>query len=143
MLRVKVVNLSKNVEEASTSSAKKVEEKSHKLPERKNEEKVKIYAEVLKGRNYSQQESKRKDTFSIRQFTFRQQRRFNYDHDHPRHEFIRTTSQRGLSTPRYQSVFYGYCFYCSNFGHKVVDYKSYGRNIQANSSFVAPCNIKY
>ena len=41
MLRVKVVKLSKNVEEASTSSTKKDEEKCHRLLERKNEEMVK------------------------------------------------------------------------------------------------------
>jgi hypothetical protein len=37
MLRIKVAKLSKNIEEASTSSTKKVEHKCHRLPERKNE----------------------------------------------------------------------------------------------------------
>jgi hypothetical protein len=70
MLRVKVVKLSKNVEEASTSSTKKDEEKCHRLLERKNEEMVKSYTKVLKGRNHGQQESKRKDSFSRRPSTF-------------------------------------------------------------------------
>jgi chromosome segregation ATPase len=50
-LRVKIVKLNKNVEEreTSTSSVKEVEEKSYRLPEGKNEEKPKSYAEVIKG----------------------------------------------------------------------------------------------
>jgi hypothetical protein len=49
-LRVKVVKLSKNIEEreSSTSSVKKTEEKCYRLLERKNEEKTKSYAEVIK-----------------------------------------------------------------------------------------------
>jgi hypothetical protein len=127
MFRVKFVKISKNVEEKSTSLENKVEEKCHRLPKRKNEEKVMIYAEVLKGRNHGQQDSMKKDTFSRRPYTFRQKRRFNYGCDQPRHEFTRTTSQRESSTPRYQILFYGFFFYCSNFGHKVVDFRAYGR----------------
>jgi hypothetical protein len=37
----------------------------------------------------------------------------------------------------YQSFFYGHCFTCTNFGHKAVDSKSYGRNIH-----VDPYNIE-
>jgi hypothetical protein len=50
-LRVKVVKLNKNVEErgSSTPSVKKVEEKCYRLLERKNEEKAKSYAEIIKG----------------------------------------------------------------------------------------------
>jgi hypothetical protein len=58
-----------------------VEEKYSRLPERKNEENVKSYAKVLKGRNLGQQESKKNDTFSRRPSPFRQKRRFNYDCD--------------------------------------------------------------
>jgi hypothetical protein len=43
MLRVEVVKISKNIEESSTSPTKKVEEKFHRLPKRKNEEKVNSY----------------------------------------------------------------------------------------------------
>jgi hypothetical protein len=60
MLRVYVFKLSN-----------KVEEKCHRLLERKNEETIKSYVEVLKGMNHGQQESKRKDTFSRRPYTFR------------------------------------------------------------------------
>jgi hypothetical protein len=75
-LRVKVDNLNKNlnnspvldrvgfgyIDETSCNAHvdpnKRLEEKSSKLPERKNEEKDKNYAEVLKGWDYGQQYSK-------------------------------------------------------------------------------------
>jgi hypothetical protein len=84
-LRVKIVKLSKNIEETetSTSSVNNVEEKPSRLLEKKNEGKSKSYAEVLKGKNHSQQESKKKeyniDTSSTRPTTFMQQRSFNHD----------------------------------------------------------------
>ena len=55
-LRVKIVKVSKNVEEreTSTSSKKKIGEKHSRLPERKNEEKGKSYVEVLKEWNHGQ-----------------------------------------------------------------------------------------
>jgi hypothetical protein len=107
-LRVKIFKISKNVEEreTSTSSVKKFEEKHSRLLERKNEENGKSYAEVLKGRNRGQQESKKneynRDIHSIRPSTFKQQRTFNHDeginkredHDQPRHEFRRIALQR-------------------------------------------------
>jgi chromosome segregation ATPase len=154
-LRVKIVKLNKNVEEreTSTSSVKKVEEKHSRLPERKNEEKGKSYAEVLKGRNHGQQESKKneynRDTYSIIPSTFKQQRSFNHDeginrredHDQPRHEFRRTAPQRRSFTPRYESLFYGHCFICTNFGHKVVDCRAYGRNVQTRIPMWLPTTL--
>jgi hypothetical protein len=97
-LRDKIIKINKNVEkrETSTSSVNKVEEKHSRFPERKNEEKRKSYAEVLKGRNHGQQESKKneynRDIYSTRPSTFKKQRSFNHDeginkredHDQPR-----------------------------------------------------------
>jgi hypothetical protein len=57
------------------------------------------YAEVLKGRNYGQQES---EIHSI----LRKQRKFN--HDQPRQEPRRTTPQRRY--PKYSNLFYGHFF---------------------------------
>jgi hypothetical protein len=129
-----------------------VEEKHSRLPEKKNEEKSKSYAEVLKGRNHGQPESKKndRDTSSRRPSTFKPQRSFNQneginrreDHDQPRQEFRRTTPQRRSFTPRYVNLFYGHCFYCTNFGHKVADCRAYGRNVQARNAYVAPHNIE-
>jgi hypothetical protein len=167
-LRVKVVKLNKNTEEreSSTSSVKKVEGKCYRLLERKNEEKDKSYAEVIKGpikkeecepskknipeMKKTQEEDYKRDGYQRRPSTFRYQRSFNHcegnnireDHDQPRHEFRRTTSQRRSFTPRYQSLFYGHCFTCNNFGHKVVDCRAYGRNGQARNVYVTPYNIE-
>jgi hypothetical protein len=142
------------VNRSSTQPVKKVEEKHSRFPERKNEEKGKSYVEVLKGRNHGQQESKKneynRDTSSRRPSTFKQQRSFNHDeginiredHDQPRHEFRRTAPQRRSFTPRYESLFYGHCFICTNFGHKAVDCRAYGRSVQTRNTYVAPHNIE-
>jgi hypothetical protein len=73
---------------------------------------------------------------------FKTQRSFNHDHDHSRKKFIRTTPQRRSFTPRYANLFYGHCFYCTNFGHKVVDCRDYKRNVQERSAYVDPRNIE-
>jgi hypothetical protein len=67
------------------------------VPEKKNEEKSKSYAEALKVMNHGQQESKKnnRDTSSTRPTTFRKEISFNHnegihrreDHDQPRKEF--------------------------------------------------------
>jgi 3-dehydroquinate synthase class II len=93
-LRVKIVNLIKNVEETKTStSVLENEEKHSMLLENKNEENRKRYAEVLKGMNHGQLETKKtnKDTSSRRPSIFKTQRSFNHDHDQSRKKFIRTT----------------------------------------------------
>jgi hypothetical protein len=98
------------------------------LPEKKNEEKRKSYAEVIKG--------------SMKKEECKPQRSLNHDHDQSRQEFRRTTPQRRSFTPRYVNLFYGHCFYCTNFGHKVADCRAYERNVQARNAYVAPHNIE-
>jgi hypothetical protein len=114
------------------------------LLEKKNEEKSKSYAEVLKGRNHGQPESKKtnKDTSLGRPSMFKTQRSFNHYHDQSRNKFRRTTPQIISFTLRCVNLFYGQCFYCTKFGHKVGDYKDYKRNFQARNFYVAPCNIE-
>jgi chromosome segregation ATPase len=139
-LRVKVIKLNKNVEKTETSTLViENEEKHSRLLEKKNEENRKSYAEVLKGRNHGQLESKKniEDTSSRRPFMFKPQRSFNHDHDQSRQKFRRTTPQRRSFTSRYANFFYGHCFYCTNFGHKVVDCRDYKINFQARSAYVA------
>jgi hypothetical protein len=143
-LRSKIVHLKKNVEEIETStSVTKNEEKHSRLIEKKNEENRKSYAEVLKGRNHGQPESKKniEDTSSRRPSMFNPQRSFNHDHDQSRKKFRRTTPQRRSFTPRYAIFFYGHRFYCTNFGHKVVDCRDYKRNVQERSAYVVASNI--
>jgi hypothetical protein len=83
-LRVKIVKLNKIVEETETSmSVLENEEKHSTLLENKNEQNRKSYAEVIKGRNNVQPESKKtiEDTSSRRTSIFKPQRSFNHDHD--------------------------------------------------------------
>jgi chromosome segregation ATPase len=117
-LRSKIVNLNKNVEETETSTLVIENEENHsRLLEKKNEENRKSYLEVLKGRNHGQPRSKKtiEDTSSRRPSMFNPQRSFNHDHDQSRKKFRRTTPQRRSFTPRYENLFYGHCFYCTNF----------------------------
>jgi hypothetical protein len=144
-LRSKIIKLKKNVEETKTSTwVTENEEKNSRFLEKKNEENIKSYAEVLKGRNHGQPESKKtiEDTYSRRTSLFKPQRSFNHDHDQSRQKFRRTTPQRRSFTPRHAHFFYGHCFYCTNFGHKVADCRDYKRNVQARSSNVDACNIE-
>jgi hypothetical protein len=143
-LRVKIVSLNKNVEEIETStSVVENEEKHSMLIEKKNEENIKSYAEVLKGRNHGQPESKKtiEDTSSRIPSMFKPQRSFNHDYDQSRKKFRRTMPQRTSSTPRCENLFYGHCFYCTNFGHKVADCRDYKRNVQADRAYVVAHNI--
>jgi hypothetical protein len=107
-LRSKTIKLNKNIEEKETStSVIENGEKHSRLLENKNEENIKSYAEVLKGRNHGQPESKKtiEDTSSRRPSMFKPQRIFNHDHDQSRKKFRRTTPQRRSFTPRDANFF--------------------------------------
>ena len=67
---------------------------------------------------------------SRRPSMFKPQRSFNHDHDQSRQKFRRTMPQRRSFTPMYANLFYGNCFYCINFGHKVEDCRDYKRNVK-------------
>jgi hypothetical protein len=138
-LRVKIINLNKKVEETETSTLVVENEENHStLLEKKNDKNRKRYEEALKGRNHGQPESKKtiEDTSSIIPSMFKTQRSFNHDHDQSKKKFIRTTPQRRSFTPRYETLFYGHCFYCTNFGHKVADCRDYKRNVQVDHAYV-------
>jgi chromosome segregation ATPase len=123
-LRSKIIKVKKNVEETETSTlVTENEEKNSRLLEKKNEENRKSCEKVCKGRNHGQPKYKKtiEDTSSRQPYVFKKQRSFNHDHDQSRQKFRRTKPQRRSFTPRYANFFYGHCFYCTNFGHKVVD----------------------
>jgi hypothetical protein len=144
-LRSKIVKLNKKAEETKTStSVVENEDKHSRLLKNKNEEKRKSYAEALKGRKHGKPKSKKtnKDTSSRIPSMFKTQTSFNHDHDQSRQEFISTTPQRISFTPRYVNFFYGHCFYCTNFGHKVAYCWDYKINVQAINAYVAPHNIE-
>jgi hypothetical protein len=95
-LRVKVVKLNKNTKEREkiSSLANKDDEKCYKLLERKNEEKIKSYAEVIKGptkkeecdpskknileMKKTQEEDCRRDKYQRRPSTFKYRRSFTH-----------------------------------------------------------------
>jgi hypothetical protein len=144
-LRVKIDKLNKKVEETETSTSfVENEEKHSTLLEKKNEENRKSYAEVIKGRNHGQPESKKtiEDTSSRIPSMFKPQKSFNHDHDQSKKKFRRTTPQRRSFTPRYENLFYGHCFCCTNFGHKVADCRDYKINVQADRAYVVAHNIE-
>ena len=72
---------------------------------------------------------------------FKPQKNFNHDHDQSRKKLRSTTTQRISFTPRYENLFYGHFFYCTNFGHKVAYCRDYKRNVQAISAYVVSCTI--
>ena len=45
----------------------------------------------------------------------------------PQGKFRKETARRWSQSPRYESRFNGYCYFCSNFGNKVVDCRLYIR----------------
>jgi hypothetical protein len=144
-LRSKIVKISKIVEETERStSVIDNEEKHSRLLEKKNEKNRMSYAEVLKGRNHGQPESNKtiEDTSSRRPSMFKPERSFNNDHDQSMEKFRRTTPQRRSFTLSYVNLFYGNYFYCTNFGHKVVDCRDYKRNVQVRSAYVVARNIE-
>jgi hypothetical protein len=85
----------------------------------------KSYAETIKGDRKIYKEDYR-DTPPPRRFRFQNQQQT----DRPQEEegFIRAPSFRRSSTPRYQTIFFGLCYACNNFGHKVVNCRANNRN---------------
>lgn len=81
------------------------EGESSKLPEKEVEKKPKSHTF-----NHDEENSKRKV------------------HDHQRPALRRSTLQRGPFFPKYQSVFPGTCYFCNNFGHKVVNCRAFANN---------------
>jgi hypothetical protein len=85
----------------------------------------KSYAETIKGDRKIYKEDYR-DTPPPRRFRFQNQQQT----DRPQEEegFIRAPPFRRSSTPRYQTIFFGLCYACNNFGHKVVNCRANNRN---------------
>jgi hypothetical protein len=88
----------------------------------------KIYAETIKGDRKVYKENYR-DTPPPRRFRFQNQRPTETDRPQEEEGFIRVPPFRRSSTPRYQTIFFGLCYACNNFGHKVVNCRANNRNI--------------
>ena len=50
----------------------------------------------------------------------------------PQGKFRKETTPRWNQSPRYEIGFNGYCYFCSNFGHKAMDCRLYGRRSGGN-----------
>jgi hypothetical protein len=85
----------------------------------------KIYAETIKGDKKIYKEDYR-DTPPPRRFKFQNQQQI----DMPQEEegFIRAPPFIISSTTRYQTIFFGLCYACNNFGHKVVNCRANNKN---------------
>jgi hypothetical protein len=95
----------------------------------KKETNTKIFVETIKGDRKIYKEDYR-DTLPPRRFRFQNQQQT----DGPQEEegFIRAPSFRRSSIPRYQTIFFGLCYGCNNFGHKVVNCRA---NNRKNNNF--------
>jgi hypothetical protein len=85
----------------------------------------KHYAETIKGDKNIYKEDYR-DTPPPRRFRFHNQQQI----DRPQEEegFIRAPPFIISSTTRYQTIFFGLCYACNNFGHKAVNCRANNRN---------------
>jgi hypothetical protein len=85
----------------------------------------KSYAETIKGDKKIYKEDYR-DTPPPRRFKFKNQQQI----DRPQEEdgFIRAPPFIRSSTTRYQTIFFGLCYACNNFGHKAVNCRANNRN---------------
>jgi hypothetical protein len=85
----------------------------------------KIYVETIKGDRKIYKEDYR-DTPPPRRFSFQNQQQTNRLEEEE--GFIRAPPFRISSTPRYQTIFFGLCYACNNFGHKFVNCRANNRN---------------
>jgi hypothetical protein len=118
---------------------------SSKVPKKKEEKKPKIYANILKrpnqthdqkihqafkaehpGKQINKPEDHHKKDNNKRRNDNQQQTDHSLQED--KDKYRRATPSRRYSIIRYQSIFFGHCFSCTNFGHKEIDCKAYRRN---------------
>jgi hypothetical protein len=88
----------------------------------------KRYAETIKGDRKVYRENY-KDTPPPRIFIFRNQRPIEIDRSQEEEGFIRAPPFKRYSTLGYQTIFFGLCYACNNFGHKAVNCIDNDRNI--------------
>jgi hypothetical protein len=90
-----------------------------KPSKKENEEKHKIYVNILIGSIKNENNSKKGNT---------NQQKPKYSHKNKNNEFRRVIPPRRPFTNRYQNLFIGYYFFCNNFGHKAIDCGAYTRS---------------
>jgi hypothetical protein len=95
----------------------------------KQETYPKIYAETIKGDRKTYKEDYM-DIPPSRRFVFQNQRPKKTDRPQEDGRFIRVPHFRRTSTPRYQTIFFGLCYACNNFGHKTMNCRANNKNIK-------------
>jgi hypothetical protein len=85
----------------------------------------KSYAETIKGDKKIYKEYYR-DTPPPRRFRFQNQQ--HIDKTQEEEGFIRAPPFIRSSTTRYQTIFFGVCYACNNFGHKAVNCRANNKN---------------
>jgi hypothetical protein len=88
----------------------------------------KSYVEKIKGDKKVYRQNYR-DTPLPRRFRFQNQRPIETNRSQEEEGFIRAPTLRRYSTPRYQTIFFGLCYACNNFGHKAVNCIAKNKNI--------------
>jgi hypothetical protein len=102
-----------------------IRQKMDQAPKQEQETNPKSFAETIKGDKKIYKEDYR-DTPPPRRFKFQNQQQI--DRPQEEEEFIRAPPFIIYSTTRYQTIFFGLCYACNNFGHKAVNCRSNKRN---------------
>ena len=103
-----------------------IRQKRDQAPKQQNKKHIqKAIAETIKGDRKIYKEYYR-DTPTLRRFRFQNQQPI--DRPHEEEGFRRATPFRRSLTPRYQTIFFGLCYGCNNFGHKVASCRANNRN---------------
>jgi hypothetical protein len=100
-------------------------------PKQQSKKHPKSYTETMKGDRKIYKEDYR-DTLPLRRFIF--QNHQPIDRPREEEECIRVPPFRRFSTPRYQTIFYGLCYACNNFGHKAANCRANNRNIKKENN---------
>ena len=87
------------------------------------ETKSRSYVEIVRGSPEKEDDNRlyHKDVQTPRRFRFQNQQQSERKRSQEEEGFKRVTPFKISSTPRYQTIFFGLCYACNNFGHKVVN----------------------
>jgi hypothetical protein len=88
----------------------------------------KRYEKTIKGDRKVYRDNYR-DTSPLRRFRFQNQRSTETDSSQEEEGFVTVPPFRRSSTHKYQTIFFGLCYACNNFGHKVLNCRANNMNI--------------
>jgi hypothetical protein len=106
-----------------------IRQKNYQAPKQQNKKHIQ---KVMKKQSKRIGSPTRKITGALlhrEDFRFQNQRPTETNRPQEEEGFIKVTHFRISSTPRYQTIFFGLCYACNNFGHKVANCRANRRNI--------------